>query len=65
MALRLKEMGVELRHGISLADQTSLAIGGTTDELLLRRYDAIPEVIRICSRTKTFGTGFWAAAQTC
>jgi UDP-N-acetylmuramate dehydrogenase len=46
-AARLKELGVELRHGVSLAEQTSLGIGGTTDELLLRRYDTIPEVMRL------------------
>ncbi len=50
VALRLKEMGVELRHGISLADKTSLAIGGTTDELLLRRYDTIPEVLGVLAK---------------
>ncbi|HXQ27113.1 MAG TPA: UDP-N-acetylmuramate dehydrogenase [Candidatus Acidoferrales bacterium] len=47
VAARLKELGVELRQGISLADETSLAIGGTTDEILLRRYDTIPEVMRL------------------
>jgi UDP-N-acetylmuramate dehydrogenase len=46
-AARLKELGVELREGVSLVEKTSLGIGGTTDELLLRRYDAIPEVIRL------------------
>lgn len=44
---RLKELGAEVRPGISLADQTSLGIGGTTDEVLLRRYETIPEVMRI------------------
>jgi UDP-N-acetylmuramate dehydrogenase len=46
-AARLKELGVELRPGVSLADQTSLGIGGTTDELLLRNYDTIPQVMRL------------------
>jgi UDP-N-acetylmuramate dehydrogenase len=46
MAARLKELGVELRAGVSLTEKTSLGIGGTTDELLLRRYDTIPEVMR-------------------
>ena len=45
VAVRLKEMGIELRQGVSLAEKTSLAIGGSTDELLLRRYDTIPEVM--------------------
>ena len=44
---RLKELGVEVRQGVSLADQTSLGIGGTTDELLLRNYDTIPEAMRV------------------
>jgi UDP-N-acetylmuramate dehydrogenase len=46
-AARLKEFGAELRRGVSLAEQTSLHIGGTTDELLLHRYDKIPEVMRL------------------
>ncbi|MGO9591775.1 MAG: UDP-N-acetylmuramate dehydrogenase [Candidatus Acidiferrales bacterium] len=45
-AARLRELGVELRPGVSLAEQTSLGIGGTTDELLLRNYETIPEVMR-------------------
>jgi len=47
LAARLKELGVELRQGISLTEHTSLGIGGSTDELLLRRYDTIPEVMRL------------------
>jgi UDP-N-acetylmuramate dehydrogenase len=46
-AARLKELGVELRQGVSLAEETSLGIGGTTDEILLGRYEAIPEVMRL------------------
>src|ERR1700691_3805930 len=48
-AARLKELGIELRQGISLAEETSLGIGGTTDEILLRRYESIPEVMRLLS----------------
>ena len=44
---KLKALGVEVRPAVSLADLTSLAIGGTTDEILLRNYEAIPEVIRL------------------
>ena len=44
---RLKEMGVEFRRVVSLAEETSLGIGGTTDEILLRRYESIPEVMRL------------------
>ncbi|HKV05884.1 MAG TPA: UDP-N-acetylmuramate dehydrogenase [Candidatus Acidoferrales bacterium] len=46
-AARLQEFGVELRQGVSLAEETSLGIGGTTDEIILRRYEAIPEVMRL------------------
>jgi UDP-N-acetylmuramate dehydrogenase len=44
---RLKELGVELRPAVPLKEKTSLEIGGTTDELLLHRYDTIPEVMRL------------------
>jgi UDP-N-acetylmuramate dehydrogenase len=46
-AARLKELEVELRPGVSLTEKTSLGIGGTTDQLLLRRYETIPEVMRL------------------
>jgi UDP-N-acetylmuramate dehydrogenase len=46
-AARLNELGAEVRPGVSLAEQTSLGIGGTTDEVMLRRYDTIPEVMRV------------------
>jgi UDP-N-acetylmuramate dehydrogenase len=46
-AARLKELGVELRQGVSLAEKTSLGIGGTTDELLLRNYETIPEAMHL------------------
>jgi len=44
---RLRELGVEVKQGVSLADETSLGIGGTTDELLLRNYESIPEVMQL------------------
>jgi UDP-N-acetylmuramate dehydrogenase len=46
-AARLKELGVELRQGVSLVEKTSLGIGGTTDEILLGRYESIPEVMAV------------------
>jgi UDP-N-acetylmuramate dehydrogenase len=46
-AARLTELGAEVRRGVSLAEETSLAIGGTTDEVLLRRYETIPDVMRV------------------
>lgn len=45
VAARLRDLGVEVRAGESLKELTSLGIGGTTDLLLIRRYDALPEVI--------------------
>jgi len=44
---RLKELGAEVRQGVSLAEQTSLGIGGTTDQILLGRYETIPEIMRV------------------
>ncbi|MGC2331606.1 MAG: UDP-N-acetylmuramate dehydrogenase [Candidatus Acidiferrales bacterium] len=51
-AARLKELGVDLRQDVSLADETSLGIGGTTDELLLRNYETIPEAMRLLADEK-------------
>ena len=47
IASRLKELGVEVRRDVSLAEETSLGIGGVTDEVLLHRFEAIPEVMRL------------------
>ncbi len=43
----LPEMGVELRRGVSLAEMTSLGIGGTTDLLRITRHEAIPELLKL------------------
>jgi UDP-N-acetylmuramate dehydrogenase len=43
----LEQLGVEVRPCVSLAEKTSLGIGGTTDQLLLRRYESIPELMRL------------------
>ena len=43
----LPELGVELRPGISLADLTSLGIGGTTDLLLIRKHESIPQLLSL------------------
>ena len=51
-AARLKELGIEVKQGVSLADETSLGIGGTTDELLLRNYETIPEAMRLLAEEK-------------
>jgi len=49
---RLRDLGVEVKQGVSLADETSLGIGGTTDELLLRNYETIPEAMRLLADEK-------------
>jgi UDP-N-acetylmuramate dehydrogenase len=52
LAARLKELEVELRPGVSLTEKTSLGIGGTTDQLLLRRYESIPEVMGLLAENQ-------------
>jgi UDP-N-acetylmuramate dehydrogenase len=46
----LAEMGVELRARVSLAELTSLGIGGTTDLLRIREHRALPELIALLRR---------------
>jgi UDP-N-acetylmuramate dehydrogenase len=41
----LPGLDVELRRGVSLAELTSLGIGGTTDLLRIRRHDSIPQLL--------------------
>jgi UDP-N-acetylmuramate dehydrogenase len=48
---RLAALGAELRPGVSLAEHTSLGIGGTTDLLLFRRPDTIPEIMRLLNES--------------
>lgn len=43
----LPDLEVERIAGASLADRTSLAIGGTTDLLLIRRHKFLPELIAL------------------
>ena len=43
----LSALDVELRHDVSLAEMTSLGIGGTTDLLRIKRHEAIPELLRV------------------
>jgi UDP-N-acetylmuramate dehydrogenase len=43
----LPNLEVELRRGVSLAEQTSLGIGGTTDLLSIRRHESIPELLTL------------------
>jgi UDP-N-acetylmuramate dehydrogenase len=41
----LPALSVELEHDASLAEQTSLGIGGTTDLLRIRNHDSIPNLL--------------------
>jgi UDP-N-acetylmuramate dehydrogenase len=43
----LKELGVVLRRDVSLAELTSLGIGGTTDLLRIQRHEAIPGLLKL------------------
>ena len=43
----LPKLCVELQRGVSLAEMTSLGIGGTTDLLRIRRHEAIPELLKL------------------
>jgi UDP-N-acetylmuramate dehydrogenase len=43
----LPELRVEHRAGVSLAEMTSLGIGGTTDLLVVREHRHLPELIRL------------------
>jgi len=43
----LPELGTELRRGVSLAEMTSLGIGGTTDLLRIQRHEAIPGLLKL------------------
>jgi len=43
----LAALGVEHEAGVSLADKTSLEIGGTSDLLLILRHHSLPELVRL------------------
>jgi UDP-N-acetylmuramate dehydrogenase len=47
LGARLQELGVELRPSVPLSEKTSLGIGGTTDQLLLRKFETIPDVMHL------------------
>jgi UDP-N-acetylmuramate dehydrogenase len=46
----LRDLGAELRAGVSLAALTSLGIGGTTDLLRITRHDSIPAILDLLDR---------------
>jgi UDP-N-acetylmuramate dehydrogenase len=43
----LPDLGVEIERGVSLAELTSLGIGGTTDLLRIDRHEAIPALLNL------------------
>jgi UDP-N-acetylmuramate dehydrogenase len=43
----LPELGVQLKQGTSLAELTSLGIGGTTDLLRITKHEAIPDLLNL------------------
>src|ERR1700687_5173171 len=40
-------LGVEYKVGVSLAEKTSLEIGGTSDLLVIRKHESLPELVRL------------------
>ncbi|MDE3108469.1 MAG: UDP-N-acetylmuramate dehydrogenase [Acidobacteriota bacterium] len=52
VAAKLESLGVELQRGVSLSTRTSLEIGGATDELILRRYDRVAEVMALLANER-------------
>jgi UDP-N-acetylmuramate dehydrogenase len=47
IAAKLAALGVELSPGVAMTEKTSLGIGGTTDLLVLRKFQTIPEIMRL------------------
>jgi UDP-N-acetylmuramate dehydrogenase len=45
-------LGVEHKPDVSLAQKTSLEIGGTSDVLLIQKHEALPELIRLLKENK-------------
>jgi UDP-N-acetylmuramate dehydrogenase len=48
----LPGLSTELRRGVSLAELTSLGIGGTTDLLRIERHEAIPDLLKLLDEYK-------------
>ena len=44
-------LDVEHKAGVSLAEKTSLGIGGTSDLLIVRRHESLPELVRLLRQT--------------
>jgi UDP-N-acetylmuramate dehydrogenase len=43
----LPGLGVELQHGVAMAEHTSLGIGGTTDLLRIKKHETIPDLLNL------------------
>src|SRR5713226_4935509 len=48
----LAALGVEHRAGVSLAQETSLGIGGDSALLRVRRHDSLPEIVRLLKQAR-------------
>src|SRR5260370_24830974 len=46
----LADLGIDLRSASSMAELTSLGIGGTTDLLRITKHESIPELISLLER---------------
>jgi UDP-N-acetylmuramate dehydrogenase len=44
-------LGVEHRAGVSLAEKTSLEIGGTSDLLIIQKHESLPEMVRLLKQS--------------
>src|SRR5258708_36387766 len=67
---RLSKLDVELRHGVSLAQLTSLGIGGSADLLRINKHEGIPYLLRLLDEDsiprkflEAAPTWSWAAAN--
>jgi UDP-N-acetylmuramate dehydrogenase len=50
LKIELAALGIDIRPGTSLAELTSLGIGGTTDLLRITKHESIPELIGLLER---------------
>jgi UDP-N-acetylmuramate dehydrogenase len=49
----LSDLGIDIRCGASMAELTSLGIGGVTDLLRITKHESIPELISVLERHQT------------
>ena len=52
LAAAIVAQGVEHRPGVSLADKTSLGIGGTSDLLVIQKHEALPELVQLLKQSR-------------